>query len=190
MHIIIDCDDVLLDWQRGFRSWLFAHHNIRPDEGGPSSWSLAGWLGVPEARCIELIAGFNESTRFGELYAFPDAIEAVARLKANNHEMTVLTSCSNDPAVTARRKENLRREFDGAFDRIVCLGLGESKADWLKVLRSGIWIEDNYKNAMMGYDAGNKTFVMRRRHNRSDEKTSNPNLVWVDDWRPIVTLFS
>lgn len=190
MHFIIDCDDVLLDWQRGFRSWLFANHGMRPDPDGPSSWSLAEWLGVPESRCLDLITGFNESDAFGGLHAFPDAIEAIAALKRAGHRLTVLTSCSSNPAVVNRRRENLRRQFDYAIDRIICLDLGETKKDWLDVLRTGIWIEDNYRNAMMGLHAGNDTFMMRRRHNRADEPNSHPHIKWVDDWRPIVSLFS
>lgn len=190
MHFIIDCDDVLLNWLRGFRSWLLKYRGIRPDEDGPDSWSLAAWLGVTDKRAAELIAQFNDSPAFGDLAAFPDAIEAVRTLKASGHRLTVLTSCSDDPMVIARRTANLRDQFGDVFNRVVCLGLGQSKRDWLDVLRTGVWIEDNYKNAMMGHEAGNKTFVMRRRHNREDERNSHRDLVWVDDWRPIISLFS
>lgn len=190
MHFIFDCDGVLLDWTRGFRHWVFAAHGIKPSASGPRSWSLFSWLGLPEARCFELIQEFNASQAFGELYALPGANECIAKLKARGHKLTVLTSCSDDPVALKRRKDNLSREFDGGFERVICLPLRESKKAWLDVLRGGIWIEDNYKNAMMGVEAGHKTFMLRHLHNAEDERSSDSRIVWVDDFAPIVSLFS
>lgn len=190
VHFILDCDDVLLDWIRGFKSWLFDAKGIKPTTSAPTSWSLAEWLGMIDSRCYELIAEFNASEKFAQLNAIPDAVGAVVALKAHGHKLTVLTSCSADPVTISRRRENLNREFDGAFDRVICLGLGEPKSNWLEVLRGGIWIEDNYKNAMAGYKAGHKTIMMRRSHNREDEGSSIPHITWVDDWRPIISSFT
>ncbi|MER9524047.1 HAD family hydrolase [Mesorhizobium sp. M0292] len=181
---------MLLDWTRGFRHWVFAHHGIKPSAQGPKSWSLFNWLGLPEARCFELINQFNACQAFGELHPIAGAKDAILKLKAAGHKLTVLTSCSADPLTLLRRKENLDREFDGAFARVICLALRESKADWLQVLKGGIWVEDNYKNAMMGVEAGHKTLMLRHLDNRDDEKTTDSRITWVDDWRPIVSLFS
>jgi FMN phosphatase YigB (HAD superfamily) len=191
VHFILDCDDVLLDWQRGFRAWVYAHHGIRPEAKGPKSWSLFTWLGVPEARCMELIADFNASQAFGELYPMDGAIEAVAMLHQAGHQITVLTSCSADPLTIARRKENLQRVFGTMVERVICLALGESKRGWLDVLVAGVWVEDNYKNAMVGADAGHTAFMLRRRHNRDDEhkEPDDSPLVWLDDWQPILSTF-
>lgn len=190
MHFILDCDGVLLDWTRGFRHWVFANHGIKPSASGPKSWSLFQWLGLPEDRCFELIQQFNASQAFGELYPIAGAKEAITKLKAAGHKLTVLTSCSDDPVALKRRRQNLDNEFDGAFNRIICLALREPKAPWLEVLRGGIWIEDNYKNAMMGVNAGHKTLMLRHRHNEEDERSTDPRIQWIDDWRPVISLFS
>ncbi|UVK46781.1 hypothetical protein BPNPMPFG_002490 [Mesorhizobium sp. AR07] len=189
VHFILDCDDVLLDWQRGFRQWVYANHGIKPEAKGPKSWSLAKWLGVPEARCMELIIDFNSTQAFGELYAMDGAIDAVHKLHQAGHHITVLTSCSGDAVTFARRRANLQRVFGTMVERVVCLALGESKRGWLDVLKQGVWVEDNYKNAMVGVEAGHDTYMMRRRHNRSDEPDAYPAITWVDDWRPILSLF-
>lgn len=190
MHFIFDCDGVLLDWTGRFRDWVFVNHGIASNAKGPRSWSLFEWLGQPEARCFELIQEFNASESFGTLSALPGAKEGIAKLKRAGHRLTVLTSCSDDPLALQRRRQNLDGEFDGAFSRIICLALRESKTKWLEVLRGGIWIEDNYKNAMMGVEAGHKTFMLRHLHNRDDERTSDSRIVWVDNFAPIVSLFS
>lgn len=187
MHIIVDCDDVLLSWIDGFRQWL--PHTTTPDHG-PDSWSLAKWLGVSDATCLEWIAEFNASPSFGQLHPIPGAVEAVTALHAAGHQITVLTSCSSEPNIVDLRSSNLQYLFGDSIDRVICLDLGESKRKWLNVLRTGVWIEDNYKNAMLGLDAGNKTFMMRRSHNRDDEPKSHRDIVWVDDWSPILSLFS
>lgn len=190
MHFIIDCDGVLLDWQRGFRSWVFRHRGVRPLTDEPQSWSLAEWLGLDEHECRTLIEQFNASQEFGQLAALPDAVDAVGRLHRAGHRLTVLTSCSSRPEIANRRRENLRREFGQGFDRVICLDLHECKRTWLDVLRPGVWIEDNYRNALQGMYAGNKTFMLRRSHNRADEIAGDDRIQWIDDWRPIISLFS
>ncbi|RVC71314.1 hypothetical protein EN759_00425 [Mesorhizobium sp. M00.F.Ca.ET.038.03.1.1] len=190
VHFILDCDGVLLDWTRGFRHWVFATHGIKPSASGPRSWSLFTWLGLPESRCFELIKEFNASQAFGELYAVPGAKEAIARLKAAGHQFTVLTSCSDDPVALQRRRQNLDNEFEGAFDRVICLPLREKKTPWLNVLRGGVWIEDNYDNAMMGVEAGHKTFMLRHPHNAEHERSSDSRITWVDNFAPILSLFN
>lgn len=182
-HVILDCDDVLLDWLGGFRAWLRGRHESVPSEP-PSTWSLADWLGVSDSECLRLIAEFNDSWFFGRLDPVPGAVEAVTALRDSGYTLTVLTSCSDDPVVARRRRENLEGVFGTSFDRVVCLGLGESKATWLSALRHGIWVEDNYKNALHGLSAGHRTYMVRRSHNRADEQQSHPEITWIDDLRP------
>lgn len=181
-HVILDCDDVLLDWLGGFRFWLADRiENVPADP--PSTWSLATWLGVSDDRCHRLVAEFNDSWFFGRLGPMPGAVDAVTALRDRGCTLTVLTSCSHEPSVAKHRLENLDAIFDRSFDRVVCLGLGESKAKWLSALRHGIWVEDNYKNALHGLTAGHRTYMVRRSHNRADEIQSNPEITWIDDLR-------
>lgn len=189
MHFILDCDDVLLNWLAGFRAHLGRRHGIVP-VAGPSSWDMAPWLGTSTERTLELIEEFNSSEEFGQLGPVDGAFAAVRHLHDRGNRLTVITSCADDPAIIARRHENLRRVFGSSIDRVICVALGQSKRSWLDVLRPGIWIEDNYDNAIQGYEAGNKTFVMRRTHNRAQEMSSNPHLIWADDWQSIISHFS
>ncbi len=190
MHFMIDCDDVLLSWQDGFREYLRDLHGICADPLGPASWDMSRWLGVSEKRCLDLISEFNGSPKFGNLTAVPGAYAAIRWLKDRGNRLTVISSCSDDPEIVARRTNNLRRVFGDAIDRVICVGLGQSKRTWLDVLRPGIWIEDNYQNALQGFAAGNKTFIMRRNHNRHLESASNPHLIWCDDWQELISHFS
>lgn len=189
-HIILDCDDVLLDWCRGFRSWLFYAHGITPVRDAPQEWDLSAWLGLTAKRTFELVSAFNDTPNFGRLSALPEAVSAIQALKGFGHTLSVLTSCSDSAYAVAARQRNLQSEFGDVFDRVICLPLGQSKADWLGVMRPAVWIEDNYKHALAGANAGHRSYVMRRSHNRADEMTSDRRVTWLDDWRPILSLFS
>jgi len=190
MHFIIDCDDVLLDWRGGFTRWLGENQSIFPCSLGSKYWGMSQWLGVTPERSLELIAEFNASPAFGELVACPGAQNAVDVLRFRDHRLTVVTSCSADPLIVRRRESNLRAAFGDAFNRVICLPLGESKLPWLQILRHGVWVEDNYRNALAGFQAGHKTFMIRQPWNRADEPHTNPHIQWVDNWAPIISLFA
>lgn len=147
--IIFDCDDVLLDWQEGFRLWMLATNGLRLDPAGPQSWDMDEWIGQP---ALPFIERFNASTSFGDLRSCMGAKAAVAQLYAAGHELHVVTACSDDPAVIFRRERNLDRVFGDVFASIVCVPLGFSKTEALSQIAEStsqpiIWIEDNHKNA-------------------------------------------
>ncbi|MES0134531.1 hypothetical protein NKJ88_06145 [Mesorhizobium sp. M0016] len=179
-HFIFDCDDVLLDWTGGFRDFLVSIGHT-PTEPRPGDWSMGQWIGIDEAACFRLIETFNSSPAFGQLKPYDDALAMVNQLKDEGHTLTVLTSCSDDPDIVNRRAKNLHDCFGDAFPRLICLPLGQSKSQWLEVLRPGIWIEDNYKNALIGQTAGHKTFILRRAHNRKHEiEGVDDFVIWID----------
>lgn len=190
LHILLDCDDVLLDWIGGFRAYVHAAEGVIPTAPAPSSWDMSEWLGLTSERTVELIQEFNSHHWFGHLEARADALRCVAALKNMGHRLTVLTSCSDDPAIVGRRRRNLERAFGNVFEAIICLPLGQSKAPWLGILEKGIWVEDNYKNGLAGNAAGHKTFMLRRSHNRADEQRDHRSITWIDDLQPIVSLLS
>ncbi|MGA1831648.1 hypothetical protein [Rhizobium wenxiniae] len=189
-HIILDCDDVVLDWMSGFQAHVRRVTGIIPDPAGPTTWEMGEWLGIQDEVILELIRGFNGSPAFGHLDARYDALMALPALHRMGHKLTVLTSCSADEEIVRRRRENLEAHFGDIFQQVICIPLRESKRKWLNILERGIWVEDNYKNATLGHGCGHRTFMVRRRHNRSHETPGDPIVTWVDDLRSIVSLFN
>lgn len=142
---------------------------------------MAEWIGIDDAATFRLIETFNSSPAFGHLQPYDDALKMVSQLVDEGHTLTVLTSCSDDPTIVNRRVQNLRDCFGDVFPRVICLPLGQSKAQWLEVLRPGIWIEDNYKNALSGQTRGHETYVLRRPHNKKHEIDGVDDVVtWID----------
>lgn len=190
MNILIDCDDVLLDWQRGFRSWLRDTHAINPHPSGPLSWQMTGWLGLPEDECLSLVKQFNSSADFGSLFPISDSINAIRHLRDKGHSLYVITSCGAEPEQTTTRQRNLLQHFGDAFDEVICVPLGVSKATHLATFEPSVWIEDNYHNALCGLSYGHKPFMLRRNHNRHDETNSHSDIAWVDDWWELISRLS
>lgn len=187
-HIILDCDDVLLDWIGGFRQYAATRlqHSV---VGEPQSWHMGEWLGTSDEVAFELVEEFNASVHFGRLSPVEGATEVVKRwdqlLKGlNGTRLHVLTSCSSDEKTVAMRRKNLELVFgEGVFDSIHCLDLGQSKRKVLQAWAPGaIWIEDNYKNAVMGAEVGHLTYIRRRPHNAEYQELHDPRLSWFDTW--------
>ena len=93
-HFILDCDDVLLDWQTGFTTYL-ADRGIDLDPAGPQVWNLAEWIGCSDEAARSWVARFNGSASFGKLAAMAGARDVVWALRAAGHTTSVLTACGD-----------------------------------------------------------------------------------------------
>lgn len=188
-QVILDCDDVLLDWVGGFRYYA-AKRLKKAVEGEPQSWHMGEWLGTTDEVAFELIEEFNASSNFGRLEAVEGAREAIEywmQLREEgscDYRLHVLTSCSSDEKTVAMRRDNLERLFGkDTFDSIHCLDLGQKKRKILQAWAPGaIWVEDNYKNAVMGAEVGHLTYIRRRPHNKEYQELHDDRLSWFEHW--------
>lgn len=185
-HLLLDCDDVLLDWIGGFRRYSEAVLHRPLDEEGPHDWLMGRWLGVSEEEARAMVADFNNGPLFGALSPVPGAVESVFLARRAGYTVSVITSCSTSDAVQKARHDNLRDHFDGTIQDIHCLDFGVSKLPLLRSYPKGVWVEDNYKHALSGVQAGHTTFLRRRPHNATLESTSHHAIQWVDEWPEIV----
>jgi len=172
--VILDCDGVLLDWERGFREWLGSKHGRVLCAKGPTSWDLSSWTGLPHAETMDFIKRFARTRSFRELVPLPGAIETVQALRKRGHPLFVLTSC--DSKASEARQANLDFWFKDAFQNVCCLDLGKSKRSILKAAQEFVgpcyWVEDNMKNAIDGHLEGHKAFLIKQRHNTAHHSGS------------------
>lgn len=184
--VILDCDDVLLDWVGGFRTFA-SDHLGRVIEGEPQSWNMGSWIGTSDAVALELVRAFNASEGFGDLRAVWGARLAIDKLAADpNVRLHVVTSCSSDRLTVAMRRRNLEREFGHVFDSIHCLDLGESKKKILQAFAQGsVWVEDNYHNALLGLEVGHTVLIRERPHNREFRAIIEPRVTWFTNWHEV-----
>lgn len=183
--ILVDCDDVLLDWISGFSNFCKLK-GLKPKGHKPSDWDMSGWLQVEPSDVKRLIHEFNEeSDMFAEIPALSDAHKIVPHLYEEGYRFVVITACSDKSHVINRRKDNLHTLFGDVFDEIHCIPTGHSKVELLQKYQSTLWVEDNYHNALAGIDTGHKSVVIRRPHNQKFEQSDNSGAVWLDDWHEI-----
>ena len=187
-YVLFDCDDILLDWAGGMRRYLENSRGIIADPRGPCDWNMSKWMGVDLKEMLEIITEFNErSPAFAELEAVPGSVDGIAALRSEGYLPVIITSCSDDPLCVQRRHENLKVVFgEGAFHAIHCVPLAESKESYLKMYPASPWVEDNYKNAVLGQQCGHAPVVRRVRHNAKYEAQSPSDVPFVDGWDDIL----
>lgn len=186
MNIILDCDDVLMDWIGGFWDFCEEKTGKKLDRRGPMGWCMSSWIGVTPEQAMDFVREFNGSDRFGDLHATPGSVEFLKTL-ADNNELHVITSCSSDPRTVALREHNLKSVFGDVFSSITCLDLGTPKSAELEKHADSIWVEDNVRNALLGANLGHETFVRRVQHNRHQEvnKDCLGKVTWFTDWSEV-----
>lgn len=187
--VLLDCDDVLLNWLEGFAEYCSGQLGREISRRGPDDWVMDKWLGTEPHETIQLIEEFNSSDDFGKLSPVEGAVNALNTLIATNGARVrfhVVTSCSSDWDTVEMRKANLKRYFGPIFDSVHCLDLGTSKATLLHAFEPGIWVEDNLKNALAGVKAGHRVFMRQTSHNhRHRAEAEAAGVVWFEHWNDL-----
>jgi len=184
--VLLDCDDVLLNWLEGFAMYCSAQLDRDVCPKGPDNWVMDKWLGTEPHETIQLIEEFNSSDDFGKLSPVDGAQAAVRVFQAHRVRMHVITSCSSDWDTVEMRKCNLRAYFGDVFDSVHCLDLGQSKEQILHAFDPCLWIEDNLKNALIGVKAGHKVLMRQTSHNaRHRAEAEAAGITWFTNWNEL-----
>jgi phosphoglycolate phosphatase-like HAD superfamily hydrolase len=192
--IIVDCDEVLLNWSDGFAGYCADRlgRSLHPD--GPAGWDMRSWLGLDDPEEVnKLVAAFNsgDQGRFARLTPYQDAVRALQALAEAGRNIHVVTSCSSDPVIAGMRRDNLQQAFGSIFGHIECLDIGAPKGPVLESFAPAVWVEDNHANAIAGAAAGHDAFLIRRNHNRGIEAgCERRDIRWVHGWDEIVEALS
>ena len=184
-RILVDCDDVLLNWTEGFKVFLERHKGIKIS-GTPQTWDLSQWTKLSKEKTMALVEYFNQETEeFGQLTPTKNSELFLGDLHTQGFGISVITSCSDDIDCIKRRQDNLTNVFGDIFEDIICLPLGVSKGDYLKKFEPSFWVEDNYHNCVLGKSLGHNGIIIRHDHNRDFEKNCHSDLKWTNDWHEI-----
>ncbi|MCE6958275.1 hypothetical protein LAZ40_04295 [Cereibacter sphaeroides] len=190
-RVLLDCDDVLLDFLAGFRPFATEVLGLKLAPEGPGSFDLTRWLGVRDsAETVAIIRQFTEGegTGFEDLPPIPGAVEAIRKLRSEGYRLGVITKSSAQPASRLRRIGNLERRFgEGTFDEVICLDLLASKETALRAQPPSIWIEDLPSNALLGLAAGHQACVLEAHHNGAEREafTAASSIPWFRNWQEV-----
>lgn len=185
--VIFDCDDICLKFPQGFSKFLFKYYGIITLGGDPCNWNMLKWTGLSQERVIELLTEFSTSEEFGQLEPVEGAVEGIQTLVSVGYEPVILTACVDHLLTVQRRLYNVGNVFgENTFARVDFTPMGTSKLDQLKQYDSTIFVEDNYKNALAGLEAGHDVLIRRVPHNLEYRKNAPAELTWFDHFSEVV----
>ena len=184
--ILTDADGVLVNWIKGFESFVSA-------KGFPQlpnmehEYSIAARHATSEKQAIEFVTEFNESRFIAKLDAFADSVEYVTQLANLGFKFIVVTSISNHPDAEENRRTNLVNLFGDVFDEINCIEMGASKANILtRWADTGyFWIEDHMRQAEAGHEVGLKTVLISHPYNDHYQTDLFPKVSFTNPWEEI-----
>ena len=184
MIILTDVDGVLLNWSQSYHWWMHrkGYRQVKPNE-----YFMDKCYGITSDEALELCTTFCESAAIGFLPPFRDAIKYVRKLHEEHGVVFhCITSMGTDPWAVKLREENLARVFgEGVFERVLCLGCGESKDAALERYRDSdfVWVEDKASNAELGQKMGLNSFLLNHPYNTDYDL--NESVTRVNNWKEI-----
>ena len=182
--ILLDVDDVLLNWLGAFERYMVHQGFDKPS--GYHTWELDEAFGLPRNLMKEYVTVFNDGHwEFGTLDPIPGSQKGVSAFKNAGYDLVAITSCSTNPQTIALRKANLYWCFGDVFKAVHCVNLGEPKDTHLADYESTWWIEDKMANAVAGLKYGHKSILLSRQHNLNNH---HENVIRVESWEEIVSL--
>lgn len=186
MRIICDIDDTCVNFSDGMQKFLAAKGFIVPTRLRDNH-NIAKLFGLTIPDTIALVSEFHRSSEFGCLLPEPCAKDVLPELHRRGYRFIAISACLNEPEVVARRTRNLEDAFGFKWEAIHCLGLTLDKTDALRAYPPSIWVEDLWRHAVSGAEAGHRSFVLDRPYNRGKE---HPSITRVQDWHEIANLLN
>lgn len=184
--MLFDCDDMILDWPKGFTTHLWEKFGIKVSNPHPPDFDYRTWVDwtglSPEENLAELIRFNEESEGFGKLEPIEGAVEVLKGFHDRGDRLVVVTSCAVSKDCVERRNSNLLDTCGDIFEDIHCVPLGVSKAEYLAMYQNAFWFEDNVPNAIIGHQLGHKTLVRKVRHNQKMLSSLPAGVYCFDRW--------
>lgn len=101
-RVLLDCDEVLLQWSAGFQQWFEARFQERLHPNGPTEFNLAGWLPPAfQSRFFDLIVEFNESESYGALQPMDGAQDFLLLCRELDLEVYLVTAANSSSSTRA-----------------------------------------------------------------------------------------
>lgn len=152
-RILLDCDDVLLDWSTGFKHWMENSLGHKQVINESTHFTIGSQYNMPIDEGLKLVDDFNTSFRFGLLDPTPGARRAVERLLVDDYEIHVITACGTNPTTKINRLRNLDFCFGmRAFKSVIIVEGGQTKVPYLKDFDGCFFVDDSMSNVKAAKD--------------------------------------
>lgn len=133
--VVLDTDDVLLDYTPMFGKFVQKHYNIQPQSVLPTSEGYAEWLQCSDRDIDNFVEHFNESAwEFGTLPPIQNSVQCLKDLHSTGAALVVVSKCGRNGHAIPLRKANLYNVFGDVFSDIHILQYCESKTETFRKL--------------------------------------------------------
>ncbi len=180
MNILLDVDDVLLEWRKGFEEYLIKSLPITYKKIIDGYETIDVALLTGDTIVMSPALEFNEILEFSQLKPIDNAVKYVRQLHEDGFKMSCITACGTKKITRKLRKYNLDRYFGDIFENIEHVNIGETKRYILQQYKKAFWVEDNLLNCMIGESIGHIPILMNKPYNQS-----NDDVIRVDNWQEI-----
>ncbi len=155
--VLLDVDGVLLDWFSRFpyflkEKGLDTEHAIRMFANNQFS-SLEELTGLSTEHATELSIEYQQSKYMKYLSPYKDALQAVNLLK-HKYNFVAVTAVLDDPLTHQYRTENLDFWYPGAFSKVHCVGINQSKFEILSKYDRTVFVDDSPGHIIEAKNAG------------------------------------
>lgn len=162
--ILLDVDDVLLDWSTPFHAWM-EERRYQRDHAGAAIWDLAdSYPGLAWADIKAEIDAFAMSDAYRDLTLRDGVMNELNCLASAGLSLYAVTCCGRHPKIAARREYQLRElPLDGVFT----LEHDESKAGiYARFMPGCVVVDDAPKHLRAAMQSRHATVVFDTPGNR------------------------
>jgi len=163
--LLMDADGVLLNWNRGFNSWMKQRGFV---QACSNDYSLSKCYDMSREEIGKLVHEYNCSAAVSYLFPMPGAVFVVNKLREIGYEPHCITAFGGDMYSQLQRQKLLWDYFRIRSENVHILPLDATKRDILSRWKdSGApWIEDKVENCLDGISLGLKGILIRADHTR------------------------
>lgn len=182
--IILDTDDVLLDYTPAFGIFSAKHYNCVPVSELPFETGYDVWLNVTSREIDRYVEHFNEqSWEFGTLKPIQNAIECVQFLSGmKDTDLVVVSKCGTRGHAVPLRNANLVNVFGDVFKSVHIIEYWESKYATFQMLQDiydvRAVVDDNIHNIDDAVKLGIPAFLFERVQNKALSEPYTTYATW------------
>lgn len=173
MKAVIDVDEVVLQWGKGFDKYLRTYHNYTGEDIATTSKSLH------DLNVHQYVQQFNVSKEFANLEPVDNAIYTLNLLILNGYDIAFISACGDSNETFALRMQNLELYLDFTYD-LYCIPLDASKHALIDELQPTLYIDDNAENVKAAMAHTPSVYHMATPYN-----TKNELFKYIHSWKEI-----